>query len=147
MTTAELFALIQSDPTALALAKAGNDEECAARLRTIAAPVYSEAMLTELSFYGLYADPADAETVLKTIETVAASNPFVARLIKWLQPGAPGVNFGDPRIKAALTAPVVSGGLGLSPDLAAPLLALGVLPPAITAADVDAVRAEHGGKI
>jgi len=47
----------------------------------------------------------------------------------------------------ALTAPVVSGGLGLSPDLAAPLLALGVLPPAITAADVGAVRAEHGGKI
>lgn len=134
MDTTELFQFIQSDPVAAELARAGHDEDAAARLRGIADPVYEERLVTELGIYNIYPNPADAETVLQTIEAVAEVNPFVKRLLKWLQPGAIGVNFGDPRVKAALMAPVESGGLGLSKELAAPLLAVGKTQPAITAA-------------
>lgn len=141
MDTTELMQLIQSDPVALALASAGHDEDAAARLRDIVDPVYEERLITELSIYNIYPNQADAERVLQTIEAVAEVNPFVKRLLKWLQPGAVGVNFGDPRVKAALTAPVESGGLGLSKELAAPLLAVGKTQPAITAAHVgEAMR-------
>lgn len=135
----EILSLIESDAVAKKIADDRTDDEAlAARLREIAPPQYEERLLTELGIYNIYPNPADAEKVLQTFEAVAEVNPFVKRLVKWLQPGAIGVNFGDPRVKAALTAPVESGGLGMSAELAGPLLDAGRVQPNITAAHVGA---------
>lgn len=136
MTPSELLILIQGDPTALALATAGNDEACASRCREIAPKEIRETLLTELSILKHIPDPENAETILQTVEGVAVVSPTVQRILKWLQPGAPGVDFGDARIRAAMTAPVEAGGVGLSEKQAAPLLALAEHEPNITAADV-----------
>jgi hypothetical protein len=147
MNTAALLALIQSDAGALALARAGNDSGCAARCEAIAPPDLTEAKLTELGVMSLYENPADAEAVLATIEAVAEGNQLVARVLKWIQPGAPGVNFGDARVRAMLVAPVNVGGVGLSQELATPLLQYAERTPVVSASDVAAARDANGGTI
>jgi hypothetical protein len=137
MTPTELRSLIESDPEALRLASAGAADLCAARCREIAPRVTKSVLITELSILNLYPDPTDAETVLQTIETVAASNPVVNRVLKWLQPGAPGIDIGDARVRGLLVAPVGSGGVGLSQELARPLLASAEVAPEISGADVS----------
>lgn len=137
MTVDELRALIESDAEAKALAETGAADLCAARCRAIAPKVTQLTRITELSILSLYSDPADAEKVLQTIETVAAGNPVVNRVLKWLQPGAPGVDVGDARVRQLLVAPVQSGGVGLSAELAQPLLAAAEVEPQISGADVS----------
>jgi hypothetical protein len=137
MTGDELRALIKSDTEAKALAETGAADLCAARCRAIAPKVTQLTRITELSILSLYSNPADAEKVLQTIETVAAGNPVVNRVLKWLQPGAPGVDVGDARVRQLLVAPVQSGGVGLSAELARPLLAAAEVEPHISGADVS----------
>lgn len=137
MTPNQLKTLIESDAEALTLAQSGAADMCAARCRTIAPKVTRETRVTELSILSLYADPSQAETVLQTIETVAQGNPVVNRVLKWLQPGAPGVDVGDSRVRTLLTTPVNQGGVGLSAELARPLLAAAEVEPQISGADVS----------
>ena len=137
MKVDELRALIESDIEAKSLAETGAADLCAARCREIAPKVTQLARITELSILSLYGNPVDAVTVLKTIETVAASNPVVGYVLKWLQPGAPGVDVGDLRVRQLLVAPVQSGGIGLSAELARPLLAAAEVEPQISGADVS----------
>ncbi len=137
MTVDELRALIESDAEAKALAETGAADLCAARCRAIAPKVTQLTRLTELSILSLYSNPADAVTVLKTIETVAATNAVVGYVLKWLQPGAPGVDVGDARVRQLLVAPVQAGGVGLSAELARPLLAAAEVEPQISGADVS----------
>jgi len=137
MSPEELRALIESDSEALQLASTGAADLCAARCRTIAPKVTRETRLTELSILNLYTNPMDAVTVLQTIESVAKTNPVVGYVLKWLQPGAPGIDIGDARVRQLLTAPVQSGGVGLSPELAQPLLAAAEVEPQISGADVS----------
>lgn len=137
MSPQELKALIESDAEATQLASTGAADLCAARCRDIAPKVTREHRLTELSILSLYSDPANAETVLQTIENVAKANPVVNRVLKWLQPGAPGVDVGDARVRALLTAPVQAGGVGLSQELARPMLAAAEVAPEISGADVS----------
>lgn len=137
MTVEELRALIESDAQAKALAETGAADLCAARCRAIAPKVTQLTRVTELSILSLYSNPADAVTVLKTIETVAATNAVVGYVLKWLQPGAPGVDVGDARVRQLLVAPVQAGGVGLSAELARPLLAAAEVQPQISGADVS----------
>jgi hypothetical protein len=137
MTVDELRALIESDTAAKALAETGAADLCAARCRAIAPKVTQQTMISELSILNLYANPVDAETVLQTIETVGKSNPVVRRVLKWLQPGAPGIDIGDARVRQLLVAPVQAGGVGLSAELAGPLLAAAEVEPQISGADVS----------
>jgi len=137
MSPQELKALIESDAEATRLASNGAADLCAARCREIAPKVTQEHRLTELSILSLYANPANAETVLQTIETVAKANPVVNRVLKWLQPGAPGVDVGDARVRGLLTASIQAGGVGLSQDLARPMLAAAEVAPEISGADVS----------
>ena len=137
MTVDELRALIESDTEAKALAETGAADLCAARCRAIAPKVTQLTRITELSILSLYSNPVDAENVLQAIETVAAGNPVVNRVLKWLQPGAPGVDVGDLRVRQLLVAPVQSGGIGLSAELARPLLAAAEVEPQISGADVS----------
>lgn len=137
MTSEELRALIVSDAQAKALAETGAADLCAARCRAIAPKVTQQTRATELTILSLYANPADAVLVLQTIETVAQSNSVVAYVLKWLQPGAPGIDIGDARVRQLLVAPVQSGGVGLSAELAAPLLAAAEVEPQISGSDVS----------
>lgn len=137
MTVDELRALIESDAEAKALAETGAADLCAARCRAIAPKVTQLTRVTELSILSLYSNPQDAETVLQTIETVAEGNQVVNRVLKWLQPGAPGVDVGDARVRQLLTAPRQAGGIGLTAELARPLLAAAEVEPQISGADVS----------
>ncbi len=137
MTVEDLKKLIESDAEAKALAEAGAADVCAARCRAIAPKLTQLTRVTELTILSLYSNPADAETVLQTIEAVAESNPVVNRVLKWLQPGAPGIDIGDSRVRQLLVAPVQSGGVGLSAELARPLLAAAEVEPQISGADVS----------
>lgn len=137
MTPEQLRLLIESDAEATRLASTGAADLCAARCRAIGPRATVETRVTELSILAAYPNPANGVTVLKTIETVAATNPVVAYVLKWLQPGAPGVDIGDARVRTLLTTPVAQGGVGLTPELARPLLALAETEPSITGADVS----------
>jgi len=137
MTTDELKALIESDSEATRLASTGAADLCAARCREIAPKVTRQTMVSELSILNVYPNPADAETVLQTIEEVAKANPVVNRVLKWLQPGAPGIDIGDARVRGLLVAPVQAGGVGLNQELASPLLAVAEVAPEISGADVS----------
>lgn len=135
MTPAELKTLIESDSEANTAAKEHRWRDCAVRASEIAPPLLRETLLTELSILRLSTDPVAAETVLQTIETVAGGNPIVSRVLKWMQPGASGLNFGDPRVRAMLVLPVQSGGCGLTAEQARPLFAAAEYQPEITPAE------------
>ena len=137
MSPEELKKLIESDTEALRLASTGAADLCAARCRQIAPKVTQPTMVTERSILNLYANPMDAETVMATIEAVAQSNPIVKRALKWLQPGADGLDVGDARMRELLTTPAQAGGVGLSAELARPLLAAAEVEPQISGADVS----------
>ena len=137
MTPQELRTLIESDAQALALAKSGAADLCAARCMQVAPKIPASTLLTELSILRVYANPADGEAVLQQFETVAASNPVVARVLKWIRPGAPGVDFGDVRVRAMLTLAVNQGGIGLTNVQATPLLAAAEVSQSISGSDVS----------
>lgn len=113
MTSAELLSLIQSDPTAMAFAQAGNDTACAERCTVIAPPLAVSTPVTEYSIL-VSLTIANSDTVLGKIETAAQTNATVKRLLKWMQPGAPGVDFSLPKFKNLLTETVANGGVGLT---------------------------------
>jgi hypothetical protein len=138
MTPEELRTLVQSDTQATAAKNAGDWQAAAARCVAIAPKRVVSHLIAELGILAAYPNPADAITVLSTIDLVAGTNPVVALAKKWIQPGAPGIDIGDPRTRGMLTALTHQGGLGLSAELAAPLLALAERPAEITARDVRA---------
>lgn len=139
MTPEQLRLLIESDAEATRLASTGAADLCAARCREIGPRDTVETRVTELSILAAYPNPADGEKVMQAIETAAkaATGAVVKRALKWLQPVAPGVDVGDARIRTLLTTPVAQGGVGLTPELARPLLALAEVEPSITGADVS----------
>jgi hypothetical protein len=137
MTIEELKKLIEFDPEARKLAESGAADLCAARCRAIAPKETRETLLTELSILRLSADPIAAETILQTMEAIAEQNPLLKRALKWMQPGAPGLDFGNPVVRSMLTMPVEQGGVGLSAEQARPLLAAAEVEPQISGADVS----------
>lgn len=123
MDIQDLHDLINNDTIAKSFADAGNDTECAIRCMSIAPKKIVSTLLGELGMFNVGAEPADVETVLQTIEAVAEFNPVIKRMLKWIQPGAPGIDFGDTIVRTMLTLPVNNGGIGLSVEQAAPFLA------------------------
>jgi hypothetical protein len=97
MSPVELRALIESDAEALALARSGAADLCAARCVVIAPKIRASKVLTER---GLYANlgPAIAETILQKLEGYAEAgqeySALVKRFLKWLEPSNDGVDFG-----------------------------------------------------
>ena len=143
MTPANLLLLIQSDPEALALANAGNDEACAIRCTAIAPKVEAAKRCTELDFME-NASLAKVEECMAKIELAAQTNPSVKRMLKFMQPGASGVDFTLNKFKNLLTdAP--PAGCGLTAAQAKNLTDLTLVPQAITAAMVgEAMTATRG---
>lgn len=141
MNTAELKALIESDQQAREHFTAGRDTQCAERCSVIAPQVYRECRLRWNRLVALYPSLALAASVKAKIDAAAASSPVVAEIAKSLQADSQDpCDIGHATVRALLTAPTNQGGIGLTADEAAPLLAAGRQLQTITANEVSACR-------
>jgi hypothetical protein len=83
--------------------------------------------------------------VIAALQTVAYVNPIIGLMVSFMTREAAEdarPDFGDPSIRAALTAPQPHG-LGLTPQQAAPLLAAGQQPDTITGRDIELLASEE----
>jgi hypothetical protein len=140
MTPQEIRTEILASTELRMLIEQGRDEDVARQLTDTMPGKIVPLRISELGLLALYTNPADGETVLQTIEAVAQANPIIRRVLKFMQPGVPEASLPDfslPGVRLALTAPIEQGGLGLSTQLAAPLLAAMTVPDAVSAMEVS----------
>jgi hypothetical protein len=100
--------------------------------------------LSELGILGLYANPVDGMTVLGTIEAIATQNALFAKVLSFMQPGVAAEclpDFSLPAMRTSLTLATNIGGLGLSEQLADPILRAAEIPQIITANEVSTAMA------
>lgn len=82
-----------------------NDVAAAAMASTLLPAAVSEGQrYTELGIITAFSNPADGEAVLQTLEAAATQNPLLARMLGWLAPGMPGLDFGNAGLRAAINA-------------------------------------------
>ncbi len=141
MNTAELKALIESDQQAREHFAAGRDIQCAERCSEIAPQVYKECRLRWNRLAALYSNLATAASVKAKIDAAAAGNPIVAEIAASLRADSQDpCDIGYATVRALLTASTNQGGIGLTTDEAAPLLAAGRQSQVITTNEVSACR-------
>jgi len=119
------------------------DDVAAAAMASTLLPkqVTEGSFYTELGIIAAFADPAAGETLLQTLATVAASGPehaVLARMLGWLKPGMPGLDFGHSALRAAITAYTAAN--VLTTTQRDTLLALGERAVAVSPADIARVR-------
>lgn len=140
--TQSLRQLIKLDEQATALFEQGRYGDCAVRCVELAPKVPRPLQISKLGIIAIYShDPAMAAQVLAALESAAKVNPIISVIISFMGPGNPESslpNFGDPSVRAALTAPQPMG-LGLTPQQAAPLLAAGEQPDTITGEEIQRI--------
>lgn len=157
LTTQELAALIQGDATASALFAAGNDTGCAARCSAIAPKVIvSPTLIGELGCIDAFAMAgfvAGGDAFMQKLEALgnAPANtvvlngvdlaPTIKRIVKWMQPNAPGVDAGSPVLRGTLNALASAGAGGITETEVAVFKAWAERSQSITADEVSAVRA------
>ncbi len=141
MTTDELKALIESDQTARDHFAAGRDLQCAERCTDIAPQVYRECRLRWNRIAALYNSLTTAASVRSKIETAALTSPLIADIADSLKASSQDpCDLGHGTVRALLTMPTNQGGIGLTADEAATLLAAGRQHQVITANEVSACR-------
>lgn len=144
MTPQELKQLIESDAEATRLMEQGNDWACAARCSEIAPVKTTSSPLTIMGLLNLYQDNLSLGAfVIATIKQVAQVNPVIAEMLPFMGPATQQdarPDFGLPAIRQALVTPVEQGGIGLTPEQAAPILRSGETKQTITALEVEQVR-------
>jgi hypothetical protein len=140
--TQSLRQLIKLDEQATALFQQGRYGDCAVRCVELAPKVPKPLQISKLGIIAIYShDTAMAAQVLAALESAAKANPIISVMVSFMGPGNPESslpNFGDPNVRAALTAPQPVG-LGLTPQQAAPLLVAGEQPDTITGQDVESL--------
>jgi hypothetical protein len=140
--TQSLRQLIKLDEQATALFQQGRYGDCAVRCVELAPKVPKPLQISKLGIIAIYShDPAMAAQVLAALESAAKVNPIISVMVSFMGPGNPESSlpdFGDPNVRAALTAPQPVG-LGLTPQQAAPLLAAGEQPDTITGQNVESL--------
>lgn len=100
MTNESLREIINNNLTAKNLADNGNDAGCALAIQAdLPFEIFTGHFTGELGILALFDDAASGETCLQKIESIAEINPIVKRVLKWIAPNAPGVDFGDSRIR------------------------------------------------
>ena len=116
------------------------DDVAAAILATSLMPkqVVEGSLYTELGIIAAFSNPADAEVVLQTLEAAALTNPLLARMLRWLAPGMPGLDFGNAALRAALNAYQAAGVLNSTQTNV--LLALGEQVLTVNPSDIPKVR-------
>lgn len=107
-------------------------EECATRVREIADPIRKPLPLSQMGILAIYESQIGlGEFVLQRIDETALVNPVVKRFLSFMKAGGSVESLPDfslPSIRAALTLDQSEGGLGLTLEQAAPILAAGVQP-------------------
>lgn len=144
MTPHDLKELIISDSKATTLLNQGNDWDCALRCSEIAPIIIISSPLTIMGILNLYRDNlALGGLVIATIKQVASINPIIAEMLPFMGPSTQQdarPDFGFPAIRQALITPIELGGIGLTPEQAAPILRSAEIKPTITALEVEFVR-------
>lgn len=141
MNTAELKALIDSDQQAREHFLAGRDIQCAERCSVIAPQVYRECRLRWNRLVALYPSLTVAASVKAKIDAAAQGSAVVQEIALSLRADSQDpCDIGHPTVRALLTAPTNQGGIGLTSEEAAPLLAAGRQPQIITADEVSQCR-------
>lgn len=98
----------------------------------------SEAFYTELGIIAAFDDPVAGETLLQTLEAIGNSNAVVKRMLKWIQPGAPGIDFANSAVRANITA--LKDANALTTSQANTLLGLGLEKVKITPEQIAGIR-------
>lgn len=134
------------------LIESGRDEAVAKQLTETMPGKIVSLKRSKLGLLALYPNPVDGATVLGTINAVAQVNPVVAIVWEFMQPGVQEASLPDfslPGIRNALKTPVEQGGLGLSDELAQPIIDAMTVPDVVSAIEVsEAVSAwRPDGKI
>lgn len=116
------------------------DDNAAAALASTLMPraVAEGQRYTELGIITAFDDPADGEAVLQSLETLAETNPLLARMLRWLAPGMPGLDFGNTGLRAAINAYQAEN--ALTDTQRDTLLALGERAVVVSPADIARVR-------
>ena len=143
MIDSDLLALIAADPTAKALADAGDDAGCAARMTSILPLVPITNFVTERGLYAAFVDPSDAEAILAGLTQIGQTNPVVARARAWLAPSEGGLDMGHPSTVAELAALASTAPTIFTAARMAVLTALGQAPARVSAEDVSRVYMIH----
>jgi hypothetical protein len=103
ITVQQLHDIIKNNAAAKKLADEGNDSGALAAIKPdLPTEVVEESFFTELSILSAFSNPMDAETCLQKLETTAESNPILKRVLKWIAPGAKGLDFGNASVRAQL---------------------------------------------
>lgn len=141
MTDAELYALIQSDPAAVAAYNAGDDDACAARCSAIAPQITQQVPANRLRL--LLAQRSRLAAIKRVADNTAAPEPpydACATLMTLLDAGD-AINLADPAVSAS-SAVLVANNLLDADDVAA-ITALAYAPQTITQQQVGAAREWH----
>ena len=139
-----LRGLVDSNSELALLVRGGNgvpaqDTAAAAMASAMLPAAVTEGQrYTELGIITAFADPADGETVLQTLEAAAESNPLLARMLRWLAPGMPGLDFGNSGLRAAINAYHAAN--VLTTTQRDTLLALGERAVVVSPSDIARVR-------
>lgn len=145
INTDELHDIILNNKVAKELADSGNDSGCAESIKEdLPTEVMPESFFTELSILSAFENPMDAETCLQKLETVAESNPILKRVLKWIVPGAKGLDFGNPSVRGQLDALHQAG--VLTDNELNILKSLGEIKINITANDISLAWARYRGE-
>lgn len=139
-----LRGLVESNSELALLVRGSNgipaDDVAAAEMAStlMTAAVTEGQRYTELGIITAFVNPADGEAVLQTLEGAAESNPLLARMLRWLAPGMPGLDFGNSGLRAAINAYYGAGVLNEAQRDT--LLALGERAVVVSASDIARVR-------
>lgn len=140
----DLKQLIESDPQAKALAQIGDDAGCAKRCTEIAPMLPKELKLSFARLLSLYQhDTALGMLIINKLRQIAVHNPLVAELLPFMAATADATGWPDfslPPIRQTLVTPEEQGGIGLTLEQAAPILAAGEQPQVVTPHEVEFVR-------
>lgn len=121
--------------------------DCARRLKSVLPRERKPLPLSEMGIIALYeSDPETGFAILEKLDAVAAINPRVKRIVRYMAPGTAESmlpDFSMAPIRQALTAPVEYGGIGLSESQARLLLEAGEQPPAVDPIDIEQLWRQH----
>ena len=144
MTSQELYSLIVSDPTALALAIAGDDAGCAARCTDIAPATLSTSpvLMGKILIAQTALDaghPFGGGEFTTNLKAMVAENAqysaTVADMLDGLEPWAPGLDFANPGFRAQLD--YFAGIQKLNADVVTALKNAAIVKPTFTAEQVS----------
>lgn len=103
ITSEDLRTIINNNLDAKTLADAGDDAGCASLIQSDMPWEINIGHFTgELGILALFDDVVAGETCLQKLEGIAEANPIVKRILKWIAPNAPGIDFGDSRVRGML---------------------------------------------